>query len=870
MAKFPPDDDNLPGPAAGAPYGGGFDPMAAGDGDFQKGNKGKLIAVGVVALALLGGGFYLSQSGDAVADLTVEQAAAQMKDIFMMPKEQQIAEWRKWAAVPGDDGGVTELKQEALKQLAWARDPEGVPLAAKALTSPSPKLQSIAATCLAHYGPEQGAGAKPNLLAAAKTAGAGSKPQIVWALAVLGASEAFDDVLALYRLGHLATVQRLGGGNAFDPNKIVDLVPLDKIAALAGDESPSVRQLVATVLSRNAEPKWTDALIALLGDADADVARQAAPGLGRIGDKKARDPLIAKIRGADNDSRKLYLEALRDGVGGAGLVLALYSVTDEADVQHKWFVRKEIFEMIDELNDPRAGDALVEYLQVEDHIHYQYRTAKALAQIGDARAVPVLAKRLRMDPEKIYSDDYDWEMLIKRDGKERVKAARMIADLAVLNPDKLEEMSAQAEDALIFWNNERSQPHANGLRALANLHSTKDIEKLREWSNPDEPLPKEGQQPPMPDAFVIAQSALRYIGVLKDEKSWSVFEDMLNKKPKDLSIANESMYQGGLAILGMSLNAIGKGAADGLSEWGDPKAFPLLMEFIEDPKQNENAREAACAGLAWTADGESIMKVAEKISEYAGEDPPNAFRRRCFLETLVQRPVPGTAKALMSLMTKDQAIETRTNLARAIAKAGIDPETQNKLIETAKDPALMNDAVLALALGGTPDEAARAIALFAGMDKVAIEQLKDMWYKSFGYWSTEDLKEGVIFRYVDNAEAISRVVIDATPQVWASEKLTAQFENLIFDNGPHSFTRVVLRNELYRMGKGSDAAKAAGAVRTLKFMKEKGVLMALRDAEGPVGKLADEAVFELNNPDLFAKGAGTKSADDKPAAATEE
>jgi HEAT repeat protein len=628
--------------------------------------------------------------------------------------------------------------------------------------------------------------------------------------------------------------------------------------------------LVATVLSRNAEPKWTDTLIGLLEDADADVARQAAPGLGRIGDKKARDPLIAKIREADNDSRKLYLEALRDGVGGAGLVLALYSVQNEEDVQNKWFVRKEIFQMLDELNDPRAADALVEYLQVEDHIHYQYRTAKALAQIGDARAVPVLAKRLRMDPEKIYSDDYDWEMLIKRDGKERVKAARMIADLAVLNPDKIEQMREQAEDALIFWNNERTQPHANGLRALVNLKSTKDIEQLRAWSNPDEPLPKEGQQPPMPDAFVIAQSALRYVGVLKDEKSWSVLLDMLKKKPDTLSIANESMYQGGLAILGMSLNAIGKGASDGLSEWADPKGFEPLMEFIEDPKQNENAREAACAALAWTADSESIMKVAEKISEYAGEDHPNAFRRRCFLETLVQRPVPGTAKALMTLMTKDQAIETRTNLARAIAKAGIDAETQSKLIETAKDPALMNDAVLALALGGTPDEAARAIALFAGMDKVAIEQLKDMWYKSFGYWSTEDLKEGVIFRYVDNAEAISRVVINATPQVWAAEKLTAQFENLIFDNGPHSFTRVVLRNELFNMGKGSDAAKAAGAVRTLKFMNEKGVLMALRDAEGPVAKLADDAVFELNNPNLFARGAGTKAADEKPTGALEE
>lgn len=860
MAKFPPDDFDVPG-AAPANLGGLPGPNDMGDGDFQKGNKGKLIAVVAVVAALGGGAFFaMSSQGDEVTELTVEQAAKEMKQIFVMPKEQQLAEWRKWAGVNGDEGGVTEIKQEAIKQLAWAKDPEGVPLAAKLLKSPSPKLQSMAATALAHYGAEMGANAKPVLLEALKTAGPGSKPQIAWALVILKEPAAFDEILTLYRAGHLATIQRLGGGNAFDAAKLVEMVPIDKIAGLAGDESPSVRQLVATVLSRNAEPKWTDTLIKLLEDKDPEVARQAAPGLGKIGDKKAKDPLIAKLKDADEESRKKYLEALRDGVGGVGLVLGLYSVVNHDDVKHKWFVKKEIFTMIDELNDPRAGDALHEYLQVEDHIHYQYRTAMSLARIGDPRAVPTLAKRLRMDPEKIYSDDYDWEMLIKRDGKERVKAARMIADLAKMHPDKLESMRQDAEDALIFWNHERTQPHANGLRAIAQLGSTKDVEKMREWSNPDEPLPKEGQQPPMPDAFVIAQSALRYIGLLKDEKSWDVLIDTLKKKPEKLSIANESMYQGGLAILGMSLNALGKGAADGLSEWGDPKAFEPLLEFVIDVKQNENARESACAALAWVSDKDTIMQVAEKIGEFKSQEPQDAFRRKCLLETLVQRPVPGTAAALVSLMTKDQAIETRTNLARAIAKAGIDQGTQDKLFELANDPALMNDAILALILGGTPDAAARAVAMFADKDKVAVEQLKDMWYKSFGYWSTEDLSAGVIFRYIDNAVAISRVVINATPQVWASEKLTQQLDNLVFDNGPHSFTRVVMRNELYRYGLGQDAEKAAGAVRTLKFMKEKGTLMALRDAEGPVAKLAEQAVFELNNPNLFSAGAGSAPA----------
>ena len=143
------------------------------------------------------------------------------------------------------------------------------------------------------------------------------------------------------------------------------------------------------------------------------------------------------------------------------------------------------------------------------------------------------------------------------------------------------------------------------------------------------------------------------------------------------------------------------------------------------------------------------------------------------------------------------------------------------------------------------------MAMYADKDKVAVESLKDMWFKSFGFWSTDDLDTGVVFRYVDSAEAIGRVVITATPQVWAGEKLTDQLENLIYDNGPHSFTRVELRVRLYRMAMGDDAEKAGGAIRTLKFMKEKGTLMAVRDSDAPSKALADKAVFELNNPQIL-------------------
>jgi HEAT repeat protein len=850
FAKWPP-DDGMPGiPAGGGvPAGGGYD---SGDGNFKRGRTAPIaILIGVLAIGGLGAFLALGAKQDA-AKLTVEQGEQEKKNIFVLPKAEQSAKWREWS-IGEKSLSSDEVRMEALKQLAWNKDPEGVKAAIDALSYPTEPMQAMAATALAEYGRPMGEPARDALLAALKKAGPGAKPQIAWALVVLGETRALDDVMALYRLGHLSKVQRLGGGVAFDTDKIVQLVSLDKLAGMAGDESPAVRQLVATVLSANAEPKWTDTLIKLVQDKDAEVARQAAPGLGKIGERKARDPLIEAMKTADKDSRNKYLEALRDGIGTEGLVLGLAAVTQD-DEKLSWYQKKQIFDMIMALNDPRGGNPLFEFIESKPHIHYQTRAAIALASIGDVRAVPTLAKRLRMDPLKIYSDQYDWEMMLKRDDNERVVASRMIADLAMLHPEKRQQIAEQAEDALIFWIHEQPSPHANGLRALAAMESTKDIEALRKWANPNVPLPKEGQQPPMPEEWVVAQSAMRYVGWLKDQRSWGVLEKALTARPKELDVTMAGLNVGGVAILGMTLRAIGMGAADGLSEWRDHKAFKPLFDYVQEPKNNDQSRMQACAALAWVAEKEDFIEVAKKIQEYSSDEPKDQIRRACLLETLIQRPVPGTASALMSLMTPNAAVETRHQVARAIAKGGFDATLEAELFKLMENDALVNDAALALMLGGSPDTAARAVALYANKPKAALDELGDLWYRSFGYWSTEDLESGLLFKFVDNAEAISKLSIRMTQQEWARVMLMKQFENLDFDNGPHSFTRVVLRYRLWQMAKGDDQVKRAGAIRALKFMKEQGVLLALRDEKGPAGELARAAYFELMNPKVVLDG----------------
>ncbi len=859
LAKWPPDDDGAPGggapqlPGGGAP--GSYD---MGDGNFKKGRFNPfVILIGLVAV--IGGVLFLFIGLKKDAEkLTVEQVEQRKKATFVLPKDEQLPKWREWAASEASD----ELVQESLKQLAFARDPAGVDLAMKALTRPSEPIQSMAATCLSEYGLPTAEKAKGALMQALPKAGPGAKPQIAWALVVLGEASAFDQIMVLYRAGHLSKVQRLGGGVAFDPEKLVKLIDTDKLATMAGDESGAVRQLVATVLSRNAAPKYTDALIKLVQDSDAEIARQAAPGLGKIGDQRAREPLISALKKTDKESRKKYLHALKDGIGCEGLLLALGS--NDSDVEKAWFQTKVVFDLIRELQDPRCGDALGKFIETKPHIHWQTEAATAMAEIGDVRAVPTLAKRLRMDPLKIYSDQYDHEQLLKRDDQERVVATRMIADLAAMHPDKREYIRKEGEDAVIFWIHEMPSPHANGLRALAAMESTKDITAFRKWADPAKPLPLEGQQPPFPEEWVVAQSAMRYVGWLKDEQSWAVLEKSLTRRDPKLDVTMDGLMAGGLAILGMTLRALGVGAADGMAQWQDPRGFKPLLKYIEEPKENEQARMSACAALPWVGSKEDMLEVAKKVQEYKKADKADSQRRACLLEAFIRRPIPGVSSALLPMLNAEATLETRHQVGAAIGKTGFDKDVEAKLFELLKTDSLLTDAALALILGGSPDTAKRAVAMFADKPKATVEELQNLWYDAFGYWSHEDLNSGRIFKWVDNAIAIQQVELKGVPQDWAPFLLMKQFDNLQFDNGPHSFTRVVLRQRLMQMAKDTSKKELMeGAIRTLKFMKEQGVLMALRDEKGPTGELAAAAYFELMNPKVITDVKVPESAGDK-------
>ena len=434
----------------------------ADDGNFKRGAfKPIAILIGIVLIVGAAAIAFLSMHTEAQT-LTKEQVNREILDIQLLPKAEQTPRWRKWA----DAENEPRLLQESFIHLAWARDKASIPSITRGLSNLDHGVRGTAAMALVDFGSPDADSAKPALIKALGEADSSDKPQISWALVALKESSAFDAVLAEYRLGHLAQVQRLDGFPAFDADKLAALVSLDRVAALAADDSNSVRQLVATTLSRDADPKWTDTLIRLVKDKDIDVAREAAVGLGKIGNERSTQPLVEALTKADKDSREKFLQALRDGIGANGLVLALKTINHEKADTEK-FQTKQIFDMLKDLEDPRGGEALYGYIAGNPKPHWKVEAAMRMAEIGDVRAADVLGWRMEQDPLKLYNE-VDWPEL-RRDDNERVFAARMLADLAVIHPDKRDYLVKTAEPGVLYWVDPdvKPQPHANGMRFLA-------------------------------------------------------------------------------------------------------------------------------------------------------------------------------------------------------------------------------------------------------------------------------------------------------------------------------------------------------------------------------------------------------------------
>lgn len=818
--------------------------------DFAKKNNVAPKVIG--ALAVVGAGAFavLALKGESDKP-SAAQSVETLKQVRELPADKAAARWRELLRTPGT---APRVKMEALQEIGWTKDELGVPAVIEALADADHRVRGTAAQAIFDLGARAQA-AIPALQKAYAEGDQGDKPLLAWALAVLGDKPSWELIFGEYKLGHLTGIQHADGASAFDPELMVSLTTLDKIAALKADPNSGVRQLVATTLARASKAEYASVLIELVKDKDIEVAREAAVGLGRLGREDATAALLDALARADQETRPKFLEALRDGDGARGLVLALRAI-NQAEPQRAKVRSQIIFDMLKSIGDPRVGDALAAYLLMDPKPHFKTEAAFRMAEVGDLRALPLLGWRMEQNPETLYSQTDDPEF--RRNDDERVVAARMIADLAMLHPEASAQVLAATEKPVLEWVTKKPEPIASGLRALVTSGSTAVLPKLRTWSSPKSPLPESGVQN-IPSDWSVARTALRYLGWSKDASSWALLDKAVSTRPsKDYDLSMAGLAGAGITTLGLSITGVVEGGADGMSQWGDPRGFAPLLKVLENPRQNEAARSAAARALGWCATDADLVTVAQKAAGLAKASGADGQTRALYMRSLAERPVRQVGEVLFALLRSDVDMELRRQVSRVLGLPGLTTEMTGKLKGLLKDKAVRTDAALALILGGTEADAREAVLAYNDAPD-GIEELKLAYQSAFNGWTELSYQHGDLGRWVRNAEAVRRVRLGEVLQDWPRAVVMDALSG-DFDKGPHSINRNQLRVRLYKDAHG-DAAKSADAIRILAFMREKGSLLALRSEAGPWQPAASDAYFSVLNPTAAMSSAPAKRED---------
>jgi len=532
------------------------------------------------------------------------------------------------------------------------------------------------------------------------------------------------------------------------------------------------------------------------------------------------------------------LLSIRDEQGGAALVAELERLP--ADPERAFALRKLVFELLRALNDPGAADALWSFLSRPQQPHFETWAARVLAALGDLRAVPFLAHRLRLDPHDIYGDANAWEQPLRSDDSERIACAGLLADLAELHTWARASITQQAEADLWFWFVAYPFPQPNGLRALASLGSPEHLDELRALAEPQEPLPSEGHGP-VSDVWNVAAAAQRYLGRSHHPAAFSVLLQALERRPQELDASIKGMNESYSTVRALILRGLAVGAADGLAELRDGHAFNPLVKHVEDPKNNEFSRRSAGAALGWVGTDKELEQLANRVarSEPSAE---REFETTCFLAGLRARPLARVPRLLLPMLDARQPLNVRAEVAAALGRNRLDPGSEAKLLALLGRRELKTHAALALLLGGSTSSALAAVRSYSA---ATIGELNEAWARSPGSFSDDDVANGTIFRYIENADGVAATLLAGEPQTFARAELGKKLQDLKVASAPHTMRRITLNDRLQRVARGSDLRQAKLAVRAFALLGESGHLFDLSRGTGPVAQAARQAYGAL-------------------------
>jgi HEAT repeat protein len=431
------------------------------------------------------------------------------------------------------------------------------------------------------------------------------------------------------------------------------------IKALGYQEDTTVRSAAAEALGQIGDVEAAEPLIAALKDIDKLVRLRAAQALGRIGNERAVKPLIAALRDDDRLMREAAAEALehldwqpdKSEAGadywivkrqwakcakiGAPAVEPLIAVLKDGDDN----VRRGVAKALGKTGDPRAVEPLIAALKdgsvrraaagalaqigtsaVEPLVStlkdndrlVRKAAARALGQIGDARAIEPLTAALK-DGDRLVReaaaealDNLDWKpgkdrtgatyWIVKRQWDRCAEigapaAESLIAALKDEDNDVREasavtllEIGAPAVKALIVALKDESV-HVTVAEVLSGIGDTRAVEPLIAALRDDDWAMREA-----------AAEALEHLDWQPEESEAGAGYWIVKRQWDRCAQIGAPAVKPLIAALKDGDENSRRGIAQALGEIGDPRAVEPLIATLKD--KDEGVREAIIRALA--------------------------------------------------------------------------------------------------------------------------------------------------------------------------------------------------------------------------------------------------------------------------------
>jgi HEAT repeat protein len=798
-AKFPPDDDDLPDvpdepePPPSPPGGGGYGDDRDDDRDLRRIKSGTSWMGRISAFV-----FVVGACGLAFMYWRQSEADSHKWDLW--DSAQTATSRDAFLAAITADLNKTSFEAVQLKYIEKIREyhyADAVPALIQALGDDDQTVRGDAALALATIGLPAAEPAKAKLLEVLPSMNVAQEAKVIWALAILGESRASDKIIQAFSDG------RLQQQDGFDPKIISDVLGIARLAGLTGaTNSVAVRTLAAMALSEAASAEAVDPLIRLLGDSEPEVVRAAAAGLGRTGDPRSGPPLFALLA-RQPMLKQSILDALRKSTGARGLVALVGGATDPV-------IKREITKMLRETHDPAAAEALVRLSSDADE-ETKLTAALGLADLGDARAVPFL--------------------LTLAGGTNEAAAQDSIDALRGLR-------SAEAGPALVPLLTQFLSRHAALLRAIGASGNAAACDALWAEVHPNG-VP--------PDTIDDTEAALVSVGDLRCESAFQPLLDLL-KRPEGIdysvpTLENENSYR----------NRSKAAEALGLYE-NKPDAITALRTVVEDGTDDVRVRLAAAISLGRLADEATLREIVTKVKD----GTTDAQVRQFYAQALWQKPSRALSADLLTLFGQAGGVPAQVSRAAALAVGYCgDPANDDRLMAMLDTEATRRDAAFAIALGGSPEAAAKLVTALA-----TDGDLREVMQLAFQSQDSDDLElltvdmfaTGAVMRRIGAAQVLRVGVGDnrfGLAWIKILERLKAGW------SGPGGATPRFAREKLYEGLVGSDADVRVVVADLLGDMNERGLLFRARDAGG-VG--ATEARAKLREMNMGAAGSAPAAA----------